>query len=84
MHGLNTELDEFSILHRGGCGARVVQPLAVVRWPGRWCEDAEQRAKIWCEVGCLLRGGGKGCAWLSQPAAPASAVSQPLTLVFQL
>lgn len=43
---LRTELNILSVLHseKLGCGSRVVQPLAVVRWPGEWWEDEQARA----------------------------------------
>ncbi len=34
----------------GSCGERVVRPLAVVRWPGEWHEDAETRKQTWWQV----------------------------------
>lgn len=43
-NGLRTELDILSKLHKGGCGARVVRPLAVVRWDGEWSDDEAVRA----------------------------------------
>lgn len=39
------------MLHAGGCGERMVRPLAVVCWPGNWLEDASERALKWHEVG---------------------------------
>lgn len=44
------ELNLLSLLHAGGCGARIVKPLAVFRFPGQWSDDPEERAKYMCEA----------------------------------
>ncbi|PRW58085.1 serine threonine- kinase ATG1 [Chlorella sorokiniana] len=42
------ELNLLALLHAGGCGARIVQPLAVFNYPGEWVDDPERRARcIW-------------------------------------
>lgn len=44
----------------GYCGARVVQPLAIVRWPGEWHEEVEKRKDMSRQVRSV--GGGIACA----------------------
>jgi hypothetical protein len=48
---LRTELHILNILHSTGCGSRVVKPLATVRWPGEWLENAP--ADRWFQVNLL-------------------------------
>jgi hypothetical protein len=50
MHGLRIELNVLSVLHEGKCGDRVVSPLAVVRWPGRWYDSEADREQYWWQV----------------------------------
>ena len=65
IKALRIELNLLALLHVGGCGARLVRPLAVFRHPGEWLEDAQQRAKVWFQVrGCRSRA---AAAWVSTP-----------------
>ncbi len=50
IRGQRIELHLLAQLHAGGCGARMVKPLAVFRYAGEWLDDPEKRAKLWYEV----------------------------------
>ena len=50
VKALRTELHLLNILHEGGCGDRVIKPLAISRWDGEWWDDPEVRATCWFQV----------------------------------
>ena len=54
VKSLREELHILNILHISGCGERVIQPLATVRWAGEWWEDPEIRATRYFQVRLLL------------------------------
>lgn len=58
---LATELRALSVLHRAGCGARVVRPLAVIEWAGKWLEDKQERERKWYYVSASV-------LWFGAPA----------------
>jgi hypothetical protein len=51
MQALRIDLDLLGILHKGGCGDRLVAPLGVVHWPGIW--DPELLGKKWTQGGSM-------------------------------
>ena len=63
---LATELRALSTLHRAGCGARVVRPVAVIEWAGQWIEDEHERDRKWYYVSGPIRWVGQQQA--SRPA----------------
>ncbi len=78
---LTAELRALSILHRSGCGARVVRPLAAIEWQGEWIEDEELRQTKWYFVSCCgvftpvaarLAGSSSGCKFKHSRLQPAN------------
>ena len=53
IRGQRIELHLLAQLHAGGCGARIVEPLAVFRYAGEWFDDPDKRATRWYEVSLL-------------------------------
>jgi hypothetical protein len=49
---LHKELELLGILHQGGCGDRVIEPVGLVRWPGQW--KPELVGKEWIQVSVAL------------------------------
>lgn len=53
MHGrqaLRMELHVLDALHSGGCGNRVVQPVSMVRHPGKWEPPSSANRSRWRQV----------------------------------
>ena len=72
IEALRTELNILTILHTGGCGDRVIKPLATVRWPGQWWDEPKERARRWFQVGLAPAA--------ALPPDPAASIQQLLLL----
>ena len=50
IRGQRIELHLLARLNAGGCGDRIVKPMATFRYAGEWFDDPEVRENRWYEV----------------------------------